>query len=144
MNLEAAKGEYYAHSASASAVSRQLAFAGLAAVWIFKVTVAGVDRVPSDLVPAAAFLVTALGCDLLQYIAATAFWGGFRRWKEWERNRAKESGTKFVDEFVAPAWINWVGNAFFWAKLALVSAGQAVLLVGIFRRWFAASSGVCV
>jgi hypothetical protein len=135
VNLKDARDQYYTHSGSASAVGRQLAFAGLALVWIFKATVAGADRVPPDLLPAATLLALTLGFDLLQYALAALLWGVFQRKKELEFIAIAKRGQKPPEEFKAPRWINWPALAFFSVKLVSLVIGYGVLLRALVARW---------
>lgn len=139
MNLAGARAEYYTHSGSASAVGRQLAFGGLALVWIFKVSVAGVDRVPPDLLPAATLLAVALGFDLLQYVAASLLWGVYHRWKEVQFAKMLKRGETPPADFKAPRWINWPAIACFVLKLLLLVLGYVFLVRALIARWIEAS-----
>lgn len=143
MNVQQAREQYYTHSASASAVGRQLAFAGLAVIWIFKVRVADADRVPPDLLSVAALFATSLACDLLQYCAATLLWGVFQRHKETQRGAAFGAAPEWgashekpgSGDFTAPRWINWPALCFFTLKFLILLIGYALLLRVLFGRW---------
>jgi len=116
---------YYTHSGKASDVARQLGFAGLGVVWIFKYEEAGNQSVPEGLVPVAALIVLALSCDFLQYIAATLIWGIFTRVKEKE-------GVNDLDEISAPPLLNWPALLFFWTKITLTISAYVVLIEYLF------------
>ena len=77
MNLSDARGHYEYHSGKVSEVCRQLGYAGIAVVWIFKVD--GVNAVPQPLVLPTVMLVAALALDLLQYVYAAIAWGVLNR-----------------------------------------------------------------
>jgi hypothetical protein len=138
MKLADAYGYYVRHSTKASDVARQLALAGLAVVWIFKTDQGGgAYAVPHALLWPSVLMMGTLACDLLQYGAAAALWGGYNRLKERqlfeETKTAKTSGATNVPEakdreFLAPTWLNWPGLAFFWGKLVLVTVGYVLLL----------------
>lgn len=66
MKLKKAEEAYYYHTETASSVNRQLGFAGIAIIWIFAKHVEGVITMPFALYLPAAFIILALGCDLLQ------------------------------------------------------------------------------
>ena len=128
MKLSDAYGYYAARSTKASDVARQLAFAGLAVVWIFKTGDNGLYSVPHGLVWPTVLMIGTLASDLLQYAVASLLWGTFHRLKE--RELLKEDRATANDkEFEASPWINWPGLAFFWVKLFLVSAAY-ILLIG--------------
>lgn len=134
MNLAGAREQYYSHSGKASDVARQLAFAGLGVIWIFKTSGAdGVARVPAGLVCPAALIAAALGCDCLHYASASLFWGVFQRSMERELQRSRLLGRTLPEEFSAPRWINWPAIGFFGAKFLLLIAGYAFLAWALFR-----------
>lgn len=120
MKLAEARDGYQIHSAKASDVARQLAFAGFGVVWVFKPSDGGIKQIPEALYFAAIFFVLALCCDILQYVCATFTWGVFQRLKECEFLRAGKDKT---DEFLAPGWINWPALLFFWGKQVMLGIG---------------------
>lgn len=131
MKLSEARENYYCHSAAASAAARQLAFAGIAALWVFNQPGAqpGI-ALPHILTWAMILLCLSLACDLLQYATASAIWGYFHRVKE------KELAAKSItaDANVAAArWFNWPGIFFYWAKLALIIAAYACISAFLFK-----------
>jgi hypothetical protein len=115
ITLTEARQAYYDHSGKASDVARQLGFAGIAIIWIFKTDVHGAPSLGIEFIPATGWCIATLGADLLQYVCATAAWGGYARWKE--RDPAIDADS----DFDAPRWLNWPGNAFFFAKLVCVA-----------------------
>lgn len=120
MKLKDARDAYYFYSGKASDVSRQLALAGIALVWIFKVGDATVLTIPADLMrPALAFVLTLL-LDILQYGIGALIWGGFARQRE--RDSVGDDA-----EFLAPRQLNWPTVTLFWAKLILISVGYALM-----------------
>ena len=67
MKLSAVRDCYYSHSGNASAAARQIAFAGIAVVWVFNQPVTNHTlNLPEQLVSALLFLCAALALDLLQ------------------------------------------------------------------------------
>lgn len=79
MKLSEYKKAYEEFSGRLSDVARQLAFAGIALIWLFKVDTKPVPRIPPDLLPPTALLAMGLCCDLLQYILGTVIWQRFHR-----------------------------------------------------------------
>ena len=122
MNLKDCRAAYDYFSGTASTIARQLGFAGIAIIWIFKTDQGGVYRVPPELIWPGLLLVGALAADFLHYLAAAVMWGGYHRHKE-------RKGINDDQEFLAARWVNWPGNAFFGTKLALVVAAYALLIV---------------
>ena len=121
MTLKDFREAYYTLSGKASDITRQLGFAGLGAIWIFKYGSAGSERVPNELVPAAVAIVLALLLDFLQYAVGSLVWGAFARYKE-------RKGVGDADTVVAPLWFNWPALLFFWAKLPIMCYAYYILL----------------
>lgn len=121
MKLPEALENYYYHSGKVSEIGRQVAFAGIALIWIFKVD--GQNKVPVELILPAMFILASLVLDVLQYLYATVAWGIFRRKKEKELNAANTPEA----EFLAPRALNWPTNVLFYAKVVCLGAGYWLL-----------------
>ena len=123
MDLADVQRTYEAASAKASDIARQLAFAGVAIVWLFSGATGTVDqlRVTGRLLVAGLFLVSALALDLLHAVYRAAAWGIYGRILE---RRGRSRG---VD---APAWINWPSIGLFGGKILAVAV--AYILIGIY------------
>jgi|SRR6266850_4650742 len=113
MALKDFRDAYYTYSGKASDITRQLGFAGIAIVWIFKTQQADKYSIPQALFWPAVLITTSLALDLLHYLVSSASWGIFVRMKE-------RAGIQDDAEIEAPDWINWIPNALFWAKVALM------------------------
>lgn len=124
------RAAYYDFSAKASEVSRQLAFAGIAIVWVFRRENAGVPAVPPDLVLPTLLLAAGLAFDLLHYVVATVMWGTFTRQRE-----KRLHGSDDDPEVDAPRWINWPALTLFALKLAVVGAAYVLLAGYLWRLW---------
>lgn len=120
MKLKDYRDGYYTHSGSASTVARQIAFAGIALIWIFKSGTNGQYVLPSQLLWPALFLVSGLTLDLLQYVFAAAIWGTFARYKE-------KKGVTADTNLSAPACFNWPALVCFWGKVISVVAAYLLL-----------------
>jgi hypothetical protein len=73
MKLSEARECYYSHSGNASAAARQIAFAGIAVVWVFNQPQSGqLLALPDALVMVLLLLCATLACDLLQYAFSAA------------------------------------------------------------------------
>jgi hypothetical protein len=131
VKLQDARENYYTLSGKASDVARQLAFAGLALIWVFKTSQgAGLSLVPPPLFPPALMFAVTLALDLLQYVAAAMVWGIYHFVQE--RTRKDE------DEFDAPLLINVPALFFFWAKFLVLAGGYALIIGWLTRQWVAA------
>jgi hypothetical protein len=118
MGLQKYRDSYDVFSSKASEIARQLAFAGIAAVWVLRPADPRATEIPDALlVPLAAF-VTALGLDLLHAAYGALAWGAFCRYHE-------HCDTDPASDIDAPKWINWPTNSFFVGKIAAVLVGYA-------------------
>jgi thiamine transporter ThiT len=80
--------DFYEFSGKASDINRQLAFAAIAVIWLFKTdTPNGQITIPHDLIWPGILIVAALAADLLQYVAGSLIWGSYARYLE-RRHRA--------------------------------------------------------
>lgn len=118
--------EYYRISTETlSALVRQLAFAGIAIVWLFSDTKnLRAIAIPDDLTRAAILIVAALSCDFLQFVYRSAAWGIVNRRRELGKLVEREGGP-------FPAWINWPSLALFWGKVALLMAAYVQLFTAL-------------
>jgi hypothetical protein len=121
MKLEDYRETYYTLSAKASEVTRQLCFAGIAFIWVFKPEKGGPLSLPTELIWPGIFFAVALALDLAQATWGAAIWGAFARYHE-ARGRADDA------ELDAPRWFNWPTLAFFWGKLLSLLIGYALVL----------------
>lgn len=119
MKRKDALAAYQDFSARTSDRVRQLAFAGLGVVWIFK-SASGFGF-PRLLLWAGVLLVAALSFDFLQQLYGAIAWGTLNRMKE----RAKVGPDS---DFLAPKQINWPTNVFFAAKVLTLCTAYALIL----------------
>jgi hypothetical protein len=82
MNLEGYRKTFYEFSGKLSDITRQLSFAGIAVIWLFKKDVSGVPTPPKDLVLPLILLVLTLSADYLQYLLGSLIWRYVYRSKE--------------------------------------------------------------
>lgn len=123
MNRSDIREAYYEASGKASDIVRQLCFAALAVVWIFRPeSPPGTVDLPPSLSWAGILAVAGLAADLLQYVYRTIAWGTFHRVKELE-------GVADDVQFKAPRSINWPSYILFGAKLVAVTAAYFAIFV---------------
>ena len=120
MELKEYLQAYYTYSEKASNITRQLGFAGIALIWVFRGTNTNELLVPHELILPGVFLILGLSCDLLQYVSGTLIWGLFHRMKERE-------GLEANDELKAPSWLNKPILFFFIAKMVAISVGYLLI-----------------
>src|ERR1700730_10162055 len=82
MKLQDYRDTFYAFSGKASDLNRQLAFAGIALIWLFKKdNIAGLS-IPSELLLPTTLIVISLALDMGHYVVASVIWRLFYRSKE--------------------------------------------------------------
>jgi hypothetical protein len=129
MKLKDARDNYYFYSGKTSDIIRQLALAGIAIVWLYKVDRGGAMKIPVELRDPLLLIVIGLALDLLQYATATGVWGVYQRQKE-------EKGTAEDQDFKAPSAINLPTIFLFISKVVCVAFAYAFLLRHIYRTMF--------
>src|SRR5689334_4063341 len=122
MKLSGYLEAYQDFSRKASDVSRQLAFAGIALLWIFHKEESGHFNVPEPLIRPAILFVAALALDLLHAVSGAFIWGAFHRYQE------KRLGVGSTKELSSSKYLTWPINFFFWTKLGCIFAGYILLL----------------
>jgi len=130
MKLSGYLEAYKEFSGKASDVARQLAFVGVAIIWIFKVEGPQGLMLPKQLLFPSILLVSGLAADLLQYMVATFIWDRFHRYHE---KKLKEEGD--APELVAPRCLILPILIFFWLKLFLVIFAYVFLFIYIWGKW---------
>lgn len=109
-------------SGTASSLSRQVAFAGLAFLWIFKEESEQGLQLPEELFQPAVCLILAILCDLLQYVSTYIIY-----WLRLVHLERKE-GCDRTKEHEHPGWMNFPAQLFFSTKLLLVLVAYCLLL----------------
>lgn len=131
MKLAVVRDTYYSHTSKAGDVGRQLAFAGIAVVWILHGRSDAWVFPPSLLWTLASFGVY-LVADFLQYAIASAVWGLYG-WRK-ERGFDKAGLEPSQQEFKAPDQINIPALVMFCLKSAVLLIGGILLLVYVGGR----------
>jgi len=128
--------DYRFFSSAASAACRQMAFAGIAFIWVFKVENPAGPAIPPALHLPGALFALGLFLDLAQYLCGTAIWGIFHRYHE---AKAYESG-RADPQVLARPWMTWPIGICFWAKSAVVLLALTLLSLYAWGIWFAVGS----
>jgi hypothetical protein len=128
VKLKDAREAYYDHSGKLSEIVRQLSFAGIAVVWIFR-SGEGAGEISYDdsLVPALLFFVGAIAFDLLHYLYASLAWGYFQR-------REERKGVKDDDDVEPHDFINRPSQAAWALKSVLCITGHVILFVFLVEK----------
>ncbi len=120
MKLEDVRSAYQYFSEKASDIVRQLGFAGIALIWLFHSEVGGKPVINSALLPAGFWIILALTCDLLHYVAGTLVWGIYNR-------RSEQASRSETEEFTANPMLNWPILTFFWGKVVCIIIAYVIL-----------------
>lgn len=110
MKLETIRTTYDFFTGKASEINRQLIFAGIALIWIFKTESSSHILLPLDLLIPAKIFIIALILDILQYVVSGIIWGMANRYYEFK-------DTEENTEFTVPVWFNWPALLLFYGKL---------------------------
>jgi hypothetical protein len=114
-------------SDKASEINRQLAFAGIAIIWVFKIDAGGGRQiVPYELFLPGLLLVIGLGLDLLHYVLKSEIWYRITRKHE------KADSLNFP---VAP-WVNYPGDILYWLKILATVSAYVLLVRFLVRQLF--------
>lgn len=136
MTLKDAREAYYDYSGKLSEITRQLSFAGIAVVWIFRTgdkTAAGIGWSHFLLWPLGSFVI-ALVADVLHYSYATVAWGSYHSCKEKEFQALELSATDLAaKDFKAPRAINYPTDILLGAKAVACAIGHLLLLIFLAR-----------
>ena len=130
MKLSDYRNTYYEFSGKTSDIARQLAFAGIALVWIFKTNNGTFPRVPKELLLPTITLALTLAFDLLQYISATIIWGSF----QWNKERQLEDLSE-DPELESSAKLKWPQLTFFSLKIISVIISYYFLINYLVAIW---------
>lgn len=112
MKLSDYRETYYEFSGKASDVAKQLAFAGIAIIWLFKVQLADFPKIPKELILPTIILALTLALDLLQYVAGTTVWGIF----QWHHENQLEDISQ-DPEIESSTKLKWPQFTFFILKI---------------------------
>jgi hypothetical protein len=108
------KKDYEFYTGKASELNRNLAFGGIAIIWIFKTTSEGGIGLPNELIQPLIWLICALSLDLLQYISGGLIWLIYYRWQEGRINKAQINANSDMKAHpILPGIIHF----FYWTKI---------------------------
>jgi len=120
MKLKEAKEAYYEFSGTLSAGVRNISFAGIAIVWIFRTSD---SSIPSELLLPLVFFVSSLSFDIFHYAYASLAWRCYY-------NRCFKKKIRDDDEVDPPDYMNWPSEIFMTIKILSVCIGY--VFIGIF------------
>jgi hypothetical protein len=123
MKLEGYKDTYEGASGTLSNINRQIAFAGIAIIWIFKKSNDGDILIREELILPAIFLLIALSIDMFQYMYTAIAWAIFYRVKEVEQIK-----NNVEEDILAPTWMNYPTWILFGFKILGVIAAYYLIV----------------
>lgn len=107
------KEDYYFFTGKLSDINRQIAFAGIAIIWIFKKMDGNSISLDQDLILPAVYFVVSLAFDMIQYIYQSLTWSIFYTYHK-RKGKSEDKKIKSPEYLNAPAWL------FFAIKVILV------------------------
>ena len=105
MTLDEARKLNDLFTGKASELTSQLAFAGIAVIWLFRVGGDHSTSIPSSLLWPLGLFVLSLLLHYLQYVVAGFLWDRFAQLQE--KKWGTDKDTKIED---SPNWINYPGS----------------------------------
>ena len=119
-DVEHYRKTFYEFSEKASNATRQLAFAAIAVIWLFKKeTPQGQLSIPHDLIFPGILVVAALAADLLQYTVGAGIWYTYYRYLELK-------GISEVSDH--SSWLDGPIQVLFWGKIVFVILAYFLIL----------------
>lgn len=133
MTLKEIREDYVRYSTNVSELSRNLAYAGIGVVWIFKQSSTGdesistfMSSIPSELKWPLIFFIAVLILDLFQYVIQTAIWYPYyAKHKELHKNEKEEDvNLQEPEMYSVIPWCFWL--------FKLIMVVIAYFLMGLF------------
>ena len=118
---------YYEMSGKASEIARSLSLGALALIWLFKLEAPTGDTLPPELILPAAFVVSSMLLDFMQYAYLALAWRIYARMLE----KHDPDPTK---EHVHSPKIPGVAEVIFAAKVLTLFVGYVLLVEYLWRR----------
>ena len=129
MRLSQIREAYEELSGKLSDVNRQLAFAGIGIIWIFKITDDHSPIIPNELLEPVIFLIMSLALDLCQYLIQTFTWYIYYLWKHYNNDDEEQ----IVHE---PESFNCIPWLFLLFKVIALITAYIYLFIFLWERLF--------
>lgn len=110
MTLKDLREIYERSSSKASDINRKLIFAGIAIVWIFRISEDGNTMIPENLKSVLLLFCISLSLDVLQYLVRGVMWHMYYYFK---RDPKKEENQMQAEE---PEWLNSFPDSLWYSK----------------------------
>lgn len=130
MKLSEIREDYEELSGLLSKFNRQLAFAGIGIVWLFRTTdVQGTTTIDTKMLTPILCFVISFGFDLLQYLWQSYVWYIYYWYK-------RERGSNEDDEMNEPEWPNIIAWIMFTIKVCALMAAYIHLGIYLYSHLF--------
>ena len=123
------KNDYYYFTGKLSEINRQIAFAGIALIWIFKNGENSNLKIENELILPAILIVLSLAFDIFQYIYQSITWSIFYTYYN-RKNKSEEKKIK------SPEYLNYPSWFFFIVKVILVLLAYWKILFFLIDNFF--------
>ncbi len=107
-------------SGKLSDITRQIAFGGIAIIWLFKITVNNTTTIPIELISPSKYILIALAIDVLHYAYQSIAWTIFFYVRECKYQKTPEFNKEPDPEMSAPRAMAFIPYIFFIAKIGFV------------------------
>jgi hypothetical protein len=127
MKLPELKNDYYSFTTAASIKVRQMAFAGIAVIWMFRTSKEGEIHFEKTLFFALTIMVITLALDFLQNLYQVVTWHIYYNVKE----KVLKNDDRSIDkdkEFFLPAYLNIITIVLFYAKIVSLIIAYTTLI----------------
>lgn len=129
MKLSEIREAYEELSGKLSDVNRQLAFAGIGIIWIFKISDNNTTSIPNELFTPLLALIISLSIDLLQYLIQTFTWYFYYLYKHLQDSNEDQE----VNE---PEYLNCIPWLFLLFKVVALITAYVYMLDYLWRLLF--------
>lgn len=129
MKLKDFRKDAHSFTEKLSNINRNLAFAGIAIIWVFKIQEKQNIIIPRDLLIPLYFIIISLVLDLSQYLIGSIAWTIFHRYKE-------KKGIEDETDLKAPRWISNILYFIFFLKVVFNIFAFIFLFIYISKELF--------
>lgn len=128
MKLSEYKEDYYFFTGKVSEITRQLGFAGIALIWIFRDDVNGKIIINESLLLPAILIVSALAVDFTHYIVQAITWSLFYQHHK-KKVSSEESEVTSSERLNIPSWI------LFSIKVLLIIIAYILIIIFLINQF---------
>lgn len=112
MKLSEYKQDYYIFTGKLSDINRQIAFAGIALIWIFRKIDGSEISISNELILPSILFAFALGFDILQYIYQSITWSIFYNY-HYKKIGDEETDIPTPKKLNYPSWFFFIMKVLF-------------------------------